>query len=158
VTEEEWREEAQRELSGDQQLPRSVLDDPRNWAKPPSTPSDVDSVMMGLRALRPGGTAFTIRTELFFPSPSGPLFQAFLDPLLWVFAQVRPTLGDPDLRLTGVTGGTAVGVFNSALPDGGWDMVYGLISPLGAGFHPTIRVIPFATPIVTSFIITGWWA
>jgi hypothetical protein len=129
VTDEEWREQAQRELSGHQQVTRSVFDDPRSWAKPPSTPSDAGSIRMGLRATRPSGTAFTLQiTNLILPVGSGPFITLFLQPVLWVTAQVQPTRGDPDLTLSGVTGGIAVGVFNSALPDGLPDTVFGQIA------------------------------
>jgi len=83
----------------------------------------------------------------------------FLQPVLWVTAHVQPTRGDPDLTLSGVTGGIAVGVFNSAQPDGLPDTVFGQIAlPFFVGFSPTITVIPFATPINTFLGISGFFA
>jgi hypothetical protein len=157
VAEEEWREEAQRQLSWDQAVPRSAFDDPRAWTKPPRPdPPTEDSVMVTLRATRPGGTGFVIRAlnlTLFSTTIFGLASGA---PMAWVTAQVRPSSGDPDLFLL-VGGARVAGIFTSEAPGLIWDtvwaqMIYGISLP----FVPLVGVVPFVSPSTTELHFWGW--
>jgi hypothetical protein len=158
VAEEEWREEAQRALSWeDQVVSREAFDDPAGWAKPPRRePPAEDRILVTLRATRPGGTGFnvTFRNLTLF---STMIFAvASSRPMSWFTAQVRPSSGDPDLFLL-VGGARVAGIFDSNAPGLIWDTVWAqMIFGISVPFVPLLGVVPFISPSTTQLHSWGW--
>jgi hypothetical protein len=158
VAEDEWREEAERALSlQDQVVPAAALADPRDWAKPSRREPPADAqILAAFRATRPGGTGFTFQTNLTL---FGSFLLLFFPPtrFSWTAAQVRPTSGDPDLFLSVGGASLLAGVFSSVgpglFPDTVWaQMIFGVSLP----FTPTITVVPFVVPSTTALTFMGW--
>jgi hypothetical protein len=158
VAEDEWKEEAERALSlEDQVVPAAALADPRGWAKPSRhEPPEEARILVALRATRQGGTPFIFQTNVTL---FGTFLLLFFPPtrFSWAAAQVRPTRGDPDLFLSVGGASLLAGVFSSVrpglLPDTVWaQMTFGVSLP----FTPTVTVVPFVAPSTTAFTFMGW--
>jgi hypothetical protein len=160
VAEEEWKAEAERELSFNQVIPREAFDDPKSWVKSAPEPSAEAPVLVTLRATRPGGTGFVFRvTTLSLGAGAGITFMLGAGSLMsWAGAQVRPFTGDPDLFLF-IAGGRPPGmpgIFSSAAPDGMWDTVWAQMLPgVPSPFVPLINVKGFTTT-TTALLVWGW--